>query len=348
MLGFIHLPISLGVAVSSPEKPYKRYSLSKLYEDPLDENIQAGWLSMIQHYFLSAWVPDPKVTYHYYSEVSDNDIYTIGMVSPRLLIPAQKSIDLHSQFYSGPKVAQRLKAVSPHLSLAVDYSSWTILSLLSTWLFFILKYIHKLVGNWGWSIVLLTLLIKLAFYKLSATSYKSMAGMRTLQPKMNALKKRYKDDRQALSKAMMELYKKEKINPVSGCLPILIQIPVFFALYYVLLESVELRHAPFIFWIQDLSVKDPYFILPILMGISMFLQQKLSPKPPDPTQAKVFMFLPIIMTLFFLNFPAGLVLYWFVNNAISILQQWYITKKYATISMKSSSKKTVSKKKDVN
>jgi YidC/Oxa1 family membrane protein insertase len=216
----------------------------------------------------------------------------------------------------------KLAAVAPHLELTVDYG---LLTFIAKPIFWLLKHLHGLLGNWGWSIILLTMFIKLAFYKLSAASYRSMANMRRMQPKMAQLRERYGDDRQRMSQAMMELYKKEKINPLGGCLPIVIQIPVFISLYWVLLGSVELRQADFIFWIHDLSTKDPYYVLPLIMGISMFVQQRLSPAPPDPIQAKVMMALPVVFTLFFAFFPAGLVLYWIVNNVLSIAQQWYIT-----------------------
>jgi YidC/Oxa1 family membrane protein insertase len=224
----------------------------------------------------------------------------------------------------GPKLQDQLREIAPGLDLTVDYG-W--LTVLAQPIFWLLSWIHALLGNWGWSIIVLTILIKLAFYKLSETSYKSMANMRRMTPRMQALKDRYGDDKERLNQAMMELYKKEKINPLGGCLPILIQIPVFIALYWVLLEAVELRQAPFIFWLEDLSIKDPYFILPLIMGVSMWIQQKLNPAPPDPMQAKIMMSLPFVFTVFFAFFPAGLVLYWVVNNILSIAQQWYITRK---------------------
>jgi YidC/Oxa1 family membrane protein insertase len=214
--------------------------------------------------------------------------------------------------------------LAPGLELTVDYGWLTVIAKPLHWL---LSKLHALVGNWGWAIILLTVLIKLVFYKLSETSYKSMANMRRMAPKLQSLKERYGDDKQRLNQAMMELYKKEKINPLGGCLPILVQIPVFIALYWVLIESVELRDAPWILWIQTLSEKDPYFILPVIMGVSMFIQQKLNPAPPDPLQAKIMMSLPFVFTIFFAFFPAGLVLYWAVNNILSIAQQWYITRK---------------------
>ena len=225
--------------------------------------------------------------------------------------------------FVGPKLQQQLRETAPGLRLTVDYGFLTIIS---QPLFWVLQKLHNLTGNWGWAIILLTVLIKLVFYKLSETSGKSMAKMRKLQPRLKALQERYKDDRQALSQAMMEMYKREKVNPASGCLPILVQMPVFLALYWVLLESVELRQAPFMLWINDLSSRDPYYILPLLMGVTMFIQQRLNPAPPDPIQAKVMMTLPIVFTVFFAFFPAGLVLYWFVNNLLSIAQQWRINK----------------------
>jgi YidC/Oxa1 family membrane protein insertase len=224
----------------------------------------------------------------------------------------------------GPKEQQRLKKAAPNLELTVDYGKLTFIAQPIYWL---LEMIHRGVGNWGWSIILLTVLIKAAFFHLSATSYKSMAQMRKLAPRIQTLKERYGDDRQKMNEAMMEMYRKEKINPLGGCLPIVVQIPVFIALYWVLVESVELRQAPWMFWIRDLSTQDPYYVLPLIMGVSMFVQQKLSPAPPDPMQAKIMMAMPIVFTGMFLFFPAGLVLYWVVNNTLSIAQQWYITNK---------------------
>jgi YidC/Oxa1 family membrane protein insertase len=241
---------------------------------------------------------------------------------PTTVAPGQ-SATFEDQYFVGPKLQEQLEATSPRLRLTVDYG-W--LTVISQPLFWLLSQIHDLVGNWGWAIILMTVLIKLVFYKLSETSGKSMAKMRKLQPRLKSLQERYADDRQKLSQAMMELYKKEKVNPAAGCLPILVQMPVFLALYWVLLESVEMRQAPFALWIQDLSSRDPYFILPLLMGITMWFQQKLNPAPPDPMQAKIMQLLPVIFTVFFAFFPAGLVLYWFVNNLLAILQQWRINK----------------------
>ncbi|VAW98318.1 Inner membrane protein translocase and chaperone YidC, long form, partial [hydrothermal vent metagenome] len=229
----------------------------------------------------------------------------------------------HSRLFVGPKVQERLEKIAPNLRLSVDYG---VLDILAKPVFWLLNHIHSLVGNWGLAIILVTLVIKLVFYKLSQASYRSMAKMRHFAPRMKELKERYGDDRQKFSKAMMEIYKKEKINPLGGCLPMLVQIPVFIALYWVLLESVELRQAPFMLWIQDLSTKDPYYVLPVIMGLSMFVQQKLNPPPLDPIQQKIMSFLPLIFTVFFAFFPSGLVLYWVVNNLLSIAQQWYITR----------------------
>ena len=226
--------------------------------------------------------------------------------------------------FVGPKIQSRLEVLAPGLELTVDYG-W--LTIIAQPLFWLLNAIHSLIGNWGWSIVLLTVLIKAVFFKLSETSYRSMANMRKLQPRMKSIREKFAHDKQKMNQAMMDLYKKEKINPMGGCLPIVVQIPVFIALYWMLLESVELRQAPFMLWIHDLSAKDPYFVLPVLMGISMFIQQRLNPAPPDPIQAKVMMALPLVFTVFFLWFPSGLVVYWLVNNVLSIAQQYVITKR---------------------
>lgn len=313
-----------GVSISTPEEPYEKISYSKMEKANLDRTAPGGWLAMQQRYFLSAWIPPQNQTNHFYSSVDPNNVYTIGFVGPVFHVPAGSQATQTKTFYAGPEIADTLKALAPHLDLTIDYGwLWPI----SVGIFWIMRKIYTWVGNWGWSIVLVTLLIKLVFYKLSETSYRSMAKMRKLTPRLQALKERYGDDRAKLSQATMELYKKEKANPLSGCLPMLIQIPFFIALYYVLVESVELRQAPFILWIHDLSAQDPYYVLPILMGISMFLQQRLSPPPADPMQAKIMMLLPVLFTIFFLAFPAGLVLYWLVNNCLGALQQWYITRR---------------------
>lgn len=321
-----HVGSYTGASYSSPgQHRYQKVSFSNMTKDNLDVDAKGGWIAMQQHYFLSAWVPDENSTNKFYTRAAQND-FTIGAVSQPIAIQPEQQRELSSRLYIGPEITSTLKAISPSLDLTVDYG---ILWFVSSLLFSLMKAINSVVGNWGWSIVLVTVLIKLAFYRLSATSYKSMAGMRKLQPKLQALKERYGDDKAKISQATMELYKQEKVNPLGGCLPIVIQIPVFIALYWVLLESVELRQAPFILWIRDLASADPFHVLPLIMGATMLIQQKLNPAPPDPMQAKVMMFLPILFTGLFWSFPAGLVLYWIVNNTLSIMQQWYITRKYS-------------------
>lgn len=320
-----------GPAVSTENTPYKKLPYATLNESNFSRDIQNGWIAMQQHYFLSAWVAPKNQTLHYYSrsfgqgEDGKNNIFVLGYMSAPIQLAPNTSTSFNSVLYVGPEIAKNLAPIAKGLNLTVDYGwLWPI----SKFLFWLMSEIHRFVGNWGWSIILVTIAIKLAFYGLSNKSYASMAKTRELQPKIKALQERYGDDKQAMSKAMMEMYRKEKINPLGGCLPMVVQIPVFIALYYVLIESVELRQAPFIFWIHDLSMKDPYFILPILMGLSMLLQQKISPPPPDPAQAKMMMMLPIVFTVFFATFPAGLVLYWLTNNCASILQQWYVMKSH--------------------
>ncbi len=308
----------------TPAEKYEKVDFDEMAEKKLNVDSSGGWLAMIQHYFLSAWVPPKEQLEHYYTNSLPGPKYLIGSYSPTVSVPADGSYQFMKQLYIGPKLQDKLETIAEGLELTVDYG-W--LTVLAKPIFWLLGTIHDFVGNWGWSIILLTIIIKAAFYKLSETSYKSMANMRKLTPRLQAMKDRYGDDKQRLNKAMMEMYKKEKVNPLGGCLPILVQIPVFIALYWVLLESVEMRQAPFILWIDNLSAKDPYFILPLIMGVSMFVQQKLNPAPPDPMQAKIMMSLPFVFTIFFASFPAGLVLYWVVNNLISIAQQWYITRK---------------------
>lgn len=319
-----HLGSYSGGAISMPgDKLYKKISYEDMAESSLDQKVKDGWVAMQQHYFLTAWIPSVGTTNKFYTQVS-NDTYTIGVLSEPVKLNSGETYEFSSRLYVGPELMDALKKIAPGLELTIDYG-W--LSAISVVLFFILEHIYNFLGNWGWSIILVTVLIKLAFYKLSAKSYSSMANMRKLQPKLEELKQRFSDDKTKISQATMELYRKEKVNPLGGCLPIVVQIPVFIALYWVLLESIQLRQAPFIFWIHDLSVSDPYYILPIIMGFTMLVQQKLNPPPPDPMQAKVMMFLPVLFTGLFLHFPAGLVLYWVVNNTLSIVQQWYITQK---------------------
>ncbi|MES9992576.1 MAG: membrane protein insertase YidC [Candidatus Thiodiazotropha sp.] len=308
----------------TPQEKYEKVDFDEMAKKKLNVESDQGWLAMIEHYFLSAWIPPKDQVEHFYTNALSGGKYLIGSYSPTVTVAGGETKSLSRQLYIGPKLQDQLEVIAEGLELTVDYG-W--LTVIAKPIFWLLKTIHNWVGNWGWSIIILTLLIKAAFYKLSETSYKSMANMRKFTPRIQAIKDRYGDDKQRIQAAMMELYKKEKINPLGGCLPILVQIPVFIALYWVLLESVELRQAPWVLWIDSLSEKDPYFILPLIMGVSMFVQQKLNPAPPDPMQAKIMMTLPFVFTIFFAFFPAGLVLYWVVNNLISIAQQWYITRK---------------------
>jgi YidC/Oxa1 family membrane protein insertase len=301
---------------------YEKLKVDDLNEEPFEAVTANGWIAAIRHHFLLAAVPPPEQPASY-KVTARGDLYTLSALGSVASVAPGQSQTFREVLFVGPKLQEQLNETAPGLVLSVDYG-W--LTVISQPLFWVLQKLHDLTGNWGWAIILLTVLIKIVFYKLSETSGKSMAKMRKLQPRMKALQERYADDRQALSQAMMELYKREKVNPASGCLPILVQMPVFLALYWVLLESVEMRQAPFMLWINDLSARDPYYILPLLMGVTMFIQQKLNPAPPDPVQAKVMMALPVVFTVFFAFFPAGLVLYWFVNNLLSIAQQWRINK----------------------
>lgn len=314
----------LGAALWTADEPYKKLSMSNMDDKNFNQAINGGWVAWLQHYFVTAWVADAEQTNQVTTRKDGKGNYIIGYTSPAMSVAAGQHAQTTATLYAGPKIQSHLKALSPGLELTVDYG---FLWFIAQPIFWLLSVIHGILGNWGWSIIFLTILIKLAFFPLSAASYKSMARMRAVAPRMAALKEQHAGDKQKLSQGMMELYKKEKINPLGGCLPILVQMPVFLSLYWVLLESVEMRQAPFMFWLTDLSSKDPFFILPIIMGLSMFVQQKLNPTPPDPMQAKVMKLLPIIFTFFFLWFPAGLVLYWVVNNLLSIGQQWYITRK---------------------
>jgi YidC/Oxa1 family membrane protein insertase len=311
-----------GAAYSADEK-FRKYTFAELGDGKLNRDATDGWVAMIQHYFLGASIPPRGSTEHYYGKRLGEHRYAIGHYSPAVTVAPGQSHEFEGSLFVGPKLQDQMNAAAPGLDLTRDYG-W--LAIIAQPMFLILSWIHTLVGNWGWTIIIFTILIKLVFYKLSETSYRSMANLRKLTPRIQALRDRYGDDKQRLNQAMMEIYQKEKINPLGGCLPILVQIPFFIALYWVLLESVELRQAPWILWIHDLSEKDPYFVLPLLMGVTMVVQQKLSPPPPDPMQAKIMMILPIVFTVFFAFFPAGLVLYWFVNNLLSIGQQWMITR----------------------
>ncbi|HUQ28804.1 MAG TPA: membrane protein insertase YidC [Usitatibacter sp.] len=282
-----------------------------------------GWIGMIQHYFVSAWLPKPGADREFYTSKVRDNIYTAGVKVPVGVIAPQATGSVTVPVYIGPQETDRLEKIAPGLDLVVDYG-W--LKVLAVPLFVFLKWIHAIVGNWGWAIIILTIVIKGVFYPLNAKAGRSMAQMKVLAPKMEKLKQLYGEDRQKLNQAMMELYRTEKINPLGGCLPIVVQIPVFIALYWVLLGSIELRHAPWLGWIRDLSAPDPYFILPVIYAISMFVQTKLNPQPADPVQARVMLIMPIMFSVFFLFFPAGLVLYWVVQNLLSILQQWHINR----------------------
>ena len=319
----------LGVATTTDDENYKKYQFKDIEKDSSQGKItfthQNGWISLVQHYFISAWVPDPKSNI-LYSIFQDKKslLYVIGFETPELTVAPKQQESVEATFYAGPKDTTKLEALSPHLDLTVDYS-W--LWWIAKPLFALMKFIHSFLGNWGLAIIGLTFTVKLVFYKLSESSYKSMAKMKKLQPKLAELKERYGEDKQRYSQEMMKMYKTEKVNPLGGCLPLLIQMPVFISLYWVLMESVELRQSPFYLWIQDLSQMDPYFILPILYGVSQFVTMKFSPQPPDPMQAKIMQMLPFVFTFMFLWFPSGLVLYWLTNNILQIIQQQIITRK---------------------
>ncbi len=318
----------LGAALRETEKNYAKYDFSDMADESVKTSIQGGWVAMVQHYFVSAWVP-PRDDKNAFSlrKLSGQDVYLMGFTGKNLNIPAGGFGEYQAQFYVGPKDQKTLSELAEYLDLTVDYG---FLWMVAKPIFAAMKWIYAVVGNWGWAIILLTFVIKILLYPLSATSLRSMAKMRNLQPEMTRLKELYGDDRQKMSQELMGLYKKEKVNPAGGCFPMLLQMPVFLALYWVLLESVEIRHMPWIFWIQDLSAKDPYFILPLVMGASMLLMQKMQPMPTDPMQAKVMQLMPIMFTFFFMIFPAGLVLYWTINNLLSMLQQWYVNNQLKT------------------
>ncbi|MCF8183408.1 MAG: membrane protein insertase YidC, partial [Polynucleobacter sp.] len=309
-----------GPAVFTDLEKFQKVSFEEIQKNSAKFAHKAdnGWVAMVQHYFVAAWLPTVGASREFYMRSVGADLYSAGVIVP-VGADGTSSVAL----YAGPQEQEKLEAIAPGLDLVVDYG-W--LTVIAAPLFWVLAAIHKLVGNWGWAIIGLTVLIKLAFFPLSAASYKSMAKMRVLTPKLVKLKEAYGDDKARLNQEMMALYKKEKVNPLGGCLPVLVQIPVFIALYWVLLGTVEMRNAPWLGWISDLSVKDPFYVLPLIMGATMFIQTKLNPTPPDPIQAKIMLFMPIVFTGMFLFFPAGLVLYWTVNNTLSIAQQWQITR----------------------
>ena len=329
-LGLGRLPSFTGGAIYTPDEKYKKIGFDDMREQPLVQKTTSGWVAMLQHYFVGALLAEKESQYEFYSLVNGTGATTRYSMGYKQLAPlsvaAGRRGEMTARMFVGPKENKRLVEADRQLELAVDFG-W--LTPVSAPLFWLLTQIQRVVVNWGLSIVLLTALVKLVFFPLSAASYKSMAKMKKLGPRMKTLKERYGDDKQKFQQAMMEMYKKDKINPLGGCLPIVVQIPVFIALYWVLLESVELRQAPLALWIHDLSAPDPYYVLPILMGASMFVQQLLNPAPVDPMQANIMRILPIVFTLFFLWFPAGLVLYWLVNNLLSIAQQWFVMRKFA-------------------
>ena len=313
----------LGAALTQPEERYTKLSFSDLSDEPFSKRLPAGWVAILQHYFVSAWIPSQQTSHDYFASQLSNGDNVIGYKNQNVDIAPGSAATITQTLYVGPKDQVALAELAENLDLVIDYG-W--LWWLAQPLFWLLTLIQQFVINWGLAIIALTIVIKLIFFRLSAASYKSMAKMRTVQPKIQSIRDQYADDKAKQQQAMMELWKKEKINPMGGCLPMLIQMPVFIALYWVLLESVELRHAPFILWIEDLSAMDPYFVLPILMGISMWLMQRLNPAPPDPMQAKIMMYMPIAFTFLMMWFPAGLVLYWLCNNLLSFAQQYVVTR----------------------
>jgi len=319
------LPTFTGVAVYTEKDKFQKFTFADIEKGKAHypKNSEDGWIAMLQHYFFSAWLPRSGVAREYYLRRLEEGLYSVGVIVAAGTIAPGESGSVTVPLYAGPEEQEKLAKIAPGLELTIDYG-W--LTVIAVPLFWVLAWLKQWVGNWGVAIILLTVIIKLLFYPLSATSYRSMAKMRVLAPKLQKLKDQYGQDRQRMQQAMMELYKTEKINPLGGCMPIVVQIPVFIALYWVLLASVELRQAPFFLWIHDLSARDPWFILPILMAVTMWGQTLLNPEPPDPVQARVMKIMPIVFSIFFFFCPAGLVLYWLVNNVLSIAQQWQITR----------------------
>jgi len=320
------VPTYTGVAVFTDGEKYQKVSFDDIEKGKAKFVTQAdnGWIGMVQHYFVTAWLPSASSVREFFARPLAGGLFSAGTIIPLEPIAPGATAEVAVPLYSGPQEQDKLGEIAPGFDLTVDYGLFTIFA---SPLFWVMKWLYAWVNNWGVAIIVLTILIKLAFFPLSAASYRSMAKMRVVAPKLQKIKELYPDDRQKLQQSMMELYKTEKINPLGGCLPIVVQIPVFIALYWVLLGSVELRHSPFFGWITDLSAPDPYYILPVLMALSMVVQMRLSPAPPDPVQAKIMKAMPFIFGAFFFFFPAGLVLYWLVNNILSISQQWYITRK---------------------
>ncbi len=314
----------LGAALTTPDSRYEKIEFEDLDEGDFRDQVEGGWIAFLQHYFLSAWIANEGESNSYYGRKRADGTYIVGYTGPLTTVAPGGQGEWQSRFYAGPKDQKRLEQIADNLNLTVDYG---FLWWLAVPLFALLDWLHGLVGNWGVAIILLTLLVKLVLYPLSSASYKSMANMRRVAPQMKRLQERHAGDRQKLSQEMMGLYKKEGVNPLGGCLPMLLPMPIFIALYWVLFESVELRQAPFALWIDDLAAMDPYFILPLLMGATMYVQQLLSPTMGDPMQARIMKLMPIMFTVLFLFFPAGLVLYWLVNSVLSVAQQWYVMKK---------------------
>ena len=313
----------VGAAFTTPEEKYLKTTFDDIDEEQLDITTQGGWVAFLQHYFLVAWIPDQEVRNRYTARKLNDEKYVFGFTGPLVTLAPGEEFTWKTRFYAGPKDQNRLAEISPNLNLTVDYG---FLFFIAEPLFWLLNTLHDFSGNWGLAIILLTVVVKLVLYPLSAAGYRSMANMRRVAPQLKKLQERYSNDREKLQKAMMDLYKRENANPLGGCLPMILPMPIFIALYWVLLEAVELRHAPFMFWIEDLAVMDPYFILPILMCSSMYLMQLLNPQVGDPMQVKMMKMMPIIFGVLFLWFPAGLVLYWCVNNLLSLAQQWYVIK----------------------
>lgn len=319
------VPTYTGPAFYTEKDKFKKVDFSSIakHKAEIPEPSNNGWVGMLQHYFVSAWLPGSNLNREFYAKQLDEKLYSVGVILPVGTIEPGKTGEISVPLYAGPAHSQ-LDHIAEGLGLTVDYGFLTIIAKPIFWL---LSFIHGLVHNWGVAIILLTVLIKLAFFPLSAASYRSMAKMRVVAPKLNKIKEQYSNDRERLNRAMMDLYKTEKINPLGGCFPVLIQIPVFISLYWSILSSVEMRYAPFFGWITDLSKSDPYYVLPIIMGLSMFIQTRLNPTPPDPLQAKMMQIMPLVFSVVFFFFPTGLVLYSIVNNVLSIAQQWYITRK---------------------
>lgn len=331
------VPTYTGPALYTDKDKFQKVAFSDIEKNKVShaKNSNDGWIGMLQHYFLGAWLPKNGTPREFYNRLVSPGLYAAGVIVPAGAVAPGASASIAVPLYAGPQDQEKLAALAPGLELAVDYG-W--LTVIAAPLFWVLQWVHGWSGNWGIAIIILTILIKLLFYPLSEASYRSMAKMRVVAPKLQRMKELYGDDRQRMQQAMMELYKTEKINPLGGCLPILVQIPVFIALYWVLLASVEMRQAPFALWINDLSAPDPWYILPVLMGATMIIQTRLNPEPPDPVQAKVMKIMPVAFSIFFFFFPAGLVLYWLVNNILSIAQQWHINRLLEGAAAKSSRK----------